>query len=68
MRRTDSHSSLNTQVTTQNANILDAARVERLLAVFNTVQNCKKQTDVLKTVLKEIRSLIQFSNCTIFVF
>ena len=43
MRRTESGSSLGTQVTgPQNANILDAARIERLLAVFNTIQNCKK--------------------------
>ena len=69
LRRTESGSSVGTQVTgTQNANILDAARIERLLAVFNAIQSCKKQNEVLKVVLKELRSLIQFSNCTIFVF
>ena len=48
LRRTESGSSIGTQVTgTQNANILDAARIERLLAVFNAIQSCKKQNEVL---------------------
>lgn len=47
--------------------MLDSNRIERLLQALNTIQNCKKSTDILKTTLKELKSLISFSNCTIFV-
>ena len=47
--------------------MLDSNRIERLLQALNTLQNCKKQTEMLKTTLKELKSLISFSNCTIFV-
>mmetsp|Transcript_3811 Transcript_3811/g.5104 ORF Transcript_3811/g.5104 Transcript_3811/m.5104 type:complete len:105 (-) Transcript_3811:1216-1530(-) len=47
--------------------MLDSNRIERLLQALNTLQNCKKQTEMLKMTLKELKSLISFSNCTIFV-
>lgn len=46
--------------------MLDSNRIERLLQTLNTIQNQKKATDILKTTLKELKSLISFSNCTIF--
>ncbi len=47
--------------------MLDSNRIERLLQAITTIQNCKKSTDMLKATLKELKSLISFSNCTIFV-
>ena len=47
--------------------MLDSNRIERLLQALNTIHNCKKSTDILKATLKELKSLISFSNCTIFL-
>lgn len=70
LKRQDSQSSIRSKqstLTNQISNMLDSNRIERLLQALNTIQNCKKSTDILKTTLKELKSLISFSNCTIFV-
>ena len=70
LKRQDSQSSIRSKqstLTNQISTMLDSNRIERLLQALNTIQNCKKSTDILKTTLKELKSLISFSNCTIFV-
>jgi hypothetical protein len=68
MRRTESGSSLISNVTNQFGNVLDASRIERLLQTFNLISASKKQNDLIKIALKEIKSLVSFNNCTIYVF
>ena len=70
LKRQDSQSSIRSKqsnLTNQISTLLDSNRIERLLQALNTIQNCKKTTDIIKTTLKELKSLISFSNCTIFV-
>ena len=70
LKRQDSQSSIRSKqsnLTNQISTLLDSNRIERLLQALNTIQNCKKMSDIIKTTLKEIKSLISFSNCTIFV-
>ena len=70
LKRQDSQSSIRSKtsnLTNQISTMLDSNRIERLLQALNTIQNCKKSTDILKTTLKELKSLISYSNCTMFV-
>ena len=70
LKRQDSQSSIRSKtsnMTNQISTMLDSNRIERLLQSLNTIQNCKKSTDILKTTLKELKSLISYSNCTMFV-
>ena len=67
MRRRDSESSMISGVSQAHTNLLDSNRIERVLQTFKAINNCKKMTDILKLTLKELKSLISFSNCTIFI-
>ena len=61
LKRQDSQSSIRSKtsnMTNQISTMLDSNRIERLLQSLNTIQNCKKSTDILKTTLKELKSLI----------
>ena len=67
IRRRDSDSSVISGVSISHTNLLDSNRIERLLNAFRAINACKKQTDILKLTLKEIKSLISFTNCTVFI-
>lgn len=46
---------------------LDHDRIGRLLNLFQLLSKQKNPVDLIKTVLRELKSLISFENCTVFV-
>ena len=67
LKRQGSESSLVSGMSGTQTNLLDSNRIERLLQTFKSINNCKKLTEIVKLTLKELKSLISFSNCTIFI-
>lgn len=66
--RKDSNSSFISLTTNQHGNILDANRIEKLLSVFTQLSHCKKVKDMIKLLLDEMKNLVTFAKCTVFVF
>jgi hypothetical protein len=46
---------------------LDHDRIGRLLNLFQLLSKQKNPVDLIKTTLKELKGLVQFENCTLFV-
>lgn len=49
-------------------NHLDANRIEKLLSVFNQLANCRSIKEIVRMLLDEMKNLVSFAKCTIFLF
>ena len=66
MKRSDSGTSSISNLVSQ-ATFIETAKIERLLAALLIIQNCEKVFEILMTALKELKILVNCTNCTIFI-